>query len=78
MKCEVAVVHEEDLTPLVGISTDLLRRRILSNSPGLANIVCLVMGATEDPVVSSKIAPFVGTSAIPDKVLREIQDGLGG
>ena len=77
VKCEVAVPREEDLAPLVGISTDLLRRRILSNSPGLANIVCLVMGATEDSVVRSKIAPFVGTSAIPDKVLKEIQAEKG-
>lgn len=47
------------------------------NSPGLANTVCLVMGATGDLVVRSKIAPFAGTSAIPDKVLKEIQAEKG-
>lgn len=77
VRCEVAVPHEENLAPLVGVSTDLLRRRILTNSPGLANIVCIIMEAAEDPVVSAKIAPFVGTSAIPDKVLREIQAEKG-
>lgn len=72
-RCNVTVPHEEDLAPLVGISTDLLRRRILTNSPGVTNIVCLVMEAAEDPVISAKTAPFVGTSAIPGQVLRDIQ-----
>lgn len=73
MKCEIGVPFEEDLVPLVGISTDLLRRRILSNSPGISNIVCLVMGVADDPVVGSNIAPYVGKSAIPEHVLKEIQ-----
>ncbi|KAF9890398.1 hypothetical protein FE257_006066 [Aspergillus nanangensis] len=78
VKCEVAVPREEDLTPLVGISTDLLRRRILSNSPGLANIVCLVMGAVDNNLaVRARVAPYIGTSAIPDEVLREIQAEQG-
>ncbi|KAI9371327.1 hypothetical protein BJX61DRAFT_543750 [Aspergillus egyptiacus] len=76
IKCEVSVPREEDLAPLVGISTDLLRRRIVTNSPGLSNIVCLIMAAAavEDPIVCPKIAPYVGKTAIPDHVLREIQN----
>lgn len=77
VKCEVSVPREEDIAPLVGISTDLLRRRILSNSPSLANIVCLVMGAAENQAVRAKIAPYVGTTAIPDEVLKEIQAEQG-
>lgn len=73
IKCEIGCPREEDLVSLVGISTDLLRRRILANSPGLANIVCLIMGATDDPAVSQKIAPYVGRTAIPDHVLKDIQ-----
>ncbi|KAL4745200.1 hypothetical protein BDW72DRAFT_198871 [Aspergillus terricola var. indicus] len=76
-RCEVAVPHEEDLTRLAGISTDLLRRRILTSSTGFVNIVCFVMGASEDPDIRNKIAPFVGTSAIPDRILREIQATMG-
>ncbi|KAF2204856.1 vanillyl-alcohol oxidase [Delitschia confertaspora ATCC 74209] len=75
IKCEVSVPREEDLVSLVGISTDLLRRRILSNSPGFANIVCLAMAAAAagDVIVRSKVAPYVGKTAIPDRVLKEIQ-----
>lgn len=74
VKCEVGVPREEDLVPLVGISTDLLRRRILTNSPGIGNIVCLVMAAAGDPIVGPRIAPYAGKAAMPDHILKEIQD----
>lgn len=73
IKCEVGAPQEEDLVSLVGISTDLLRRRIITNSPGIGNIICLIMGAAKDPVVGAKIAPYVGKTAIPDHILKQIQ-----
>ncbi|KAL5049884.1 hypothetical protein BDW71DRAFT_194887 [Aspergillus fruticulosus] len=72
VRCKVAVPHGE-LAPLMGISADLLCRRILTNSPRLANIVCIIMEPAGNAVVSSKIASLVSTSTTPDKVLREIQ-----
>lgn len=73
IRCKVEIPREEDLAPLVGISTDLLRRRIITNSPSISNIICFIMGATEDPYIRDKIAPYVGKSAISEPVLREIQ-----
>ena len=74
ISCEVFAPREEDLTALIDILTDLLRRRILSNSPGIANIVGLVMDARDDSLVRPKIAPYVGHTAIPNEVLKEIQE----
>lgn len=72
IRCEVEVPREEDLVSLVGISTDLLRRRIITNSPSISNIICLIMGTAGDPYIREKIAPYVGKSAIPEFIIKEI------
>lgn len=73
IRCEVFTPREEDLTALIDISTDLLRRRILSNSPGITNILGKILAAGEDSAVRAKIAPYIGHSAIPNEVVKEIQ-----
>ena len=74
INCELSVPEEQDLIPLVGILTDLLRRRIIANSPGIANVLAKVLElAAIDPEIGPKIAPYLGKCSIPTEVLEDIR-----
>ncbi|KFY65361.1 hypothetical protein V496_02638 [Pseudogymnoascus sp. VKM F-4515 (FW-2607)] len=73
IKCEISVPKEEDLVPLSGILSDLLRRRIIANSPGFANIVAQVLANSRDPDIAAKITPYLGKCSIPTEILDDIR-----
>ncbi|KFZ00174.1 hypothetical protein V498_00229 [Pseudogymnoascus sp. VKM F-4517 (FW-2822)] len=73
IKCEISVPKEEDLVPLTGILSDLLRRRIIANSPGFANIVAQVLANSRDPDIAAKITPYLGKCSIPTEILDDIR-----
>lgn len=73
IRVEVTFPEEHDLVPLTGILTDLLRRRIITQSPSLMNIVGLsFIAAKQDPEVAARLGPFLDKH-IPESVLLEVQ-----
>ncbi|KAH1594734.1 hypothetical protein KXX34_001854 [Aspergillus fumigatus] len=70
---EVSVPREEDLIPLVGTLSDLMRRSIILNSPSIANIFRLALTAPI-PEVQAKIRQYMKPdSYVPYPVLEEIR-----
>jgi hypothetical protein len=70
---EVSVLREEDLIPLVGTLSDLMRRSIILNSPSIANIFRLAL-TTPIPKVQAKIRQYMKPgSYVPYPVLEEIR-----
>lgn len=71
--CELSVPEEQDLVPLVGILSDLLRRRIIANSPGITNLMGKVLELATDPEIGPKIAPYLGKCSVPAEILEDIR-----
>lgn len=70
---EVSVPREEDLIPLVGTLSDLMRRSIILNSPSIANIFRLAL-TTPIPEVQAKIRPYMKPdSYVPYSVLEDVR-----
>lgn len=70
---EVSVPREEDLIPLVGTLSNLMRRSIILNSPSIANIFRLALTAPI-PEVQAKIRQYMKPdSYVPYSVLEEIR-----
>lgn len=70
---EVSVPKEEDLAPLVGTLSGLMRRSVILNAPSIANIfrIAITSGV---PEVYQKLAPYMGKGkSIPYGVLEEIR-----
>lgn len=74
---EVSVPREEDLAPLVGTLSDLMRRSIILNSPSIANIFRIAL-MSRDPEVRAKLAEHMKPGAhVPYDVLEAIQKQQG-
>ncbi len=76
---EVSVPREEDLVPLIGTLSDLMRRSIILNSPSIANIFRIAL-TSKIPEVHAKLAEYMKPgSNVPVDVLEEIraQQGWG-
>lgn len=70
---EVSVPREEDLVPLVGTLSDLMRRSIIINSPSVANIFRIAL-TSRVPEVHAKLAEYMQMgSYVPYNVLEEIR-----
>jgi len=70
---DVSVPREEDLIPLVGILSDLMRRSIILNSPSIANIFRIAL-TSPVPEVQAKLAEYMKPgSYVPYDVLEEIR-----
>lgn len=70
---EVSVPCEEDLVPLIGTLSDLMRRSIILNSPSIANIFRIAL-TSQIPEVLARMAPYMKPgSCVPYDVLAEIQ-----
>ncbi|KAE8323154.1 hypothetical protein BDV39DRAFT_196138 [Aspergillus sergii] len=70
---EVSVPQEQDLIPLVGTLSDLMRRSIILNSPSIANIFRIALTSSV-PEVHAKIAPYMKpNSYVPYSVLEEVR-----
>ncbi|KAL4751357.1 hypothetical protein BDW72DRAFT_212813 [Aspergillus terricola var. indicus] len=75
----VSVSREEDLVPLVGVLSDLMRRSVILNSPSIANIFRIAL-LSQAPEVQAKLAQHMKpNSHVPYLVLEEIrrQQGWG-
>lgn len=72
IRVEVAVPDEKDLIPLTGILTDMLRRRIITQSPSVTSLLGLIAPVMHDPAVQAKLLPYHGKN-IPESVLLEIR-----
>lgn len=72
MRCTIGVKKEEDLIPLTGKLSDLLRRRVITNSPTLAGLWATVNTVMQDEDVRSQIGRYRG-KAVPASVLKGIQ-----
>ncbi|KAE8382395.1 hypothetical protein BDV26DRAFT_288676 [Aspergillus bertholletiae] len=69
---EISVPKEEDLVPLVGTLSDLMRRSIILNSPSIANIFRLAL-MSQIPEVQSELAKYMKpNSHVPYSVLEEL------
>ncbi|KAL4898598.1 hypothetical protein BDV59DRAFT_206904 [Aspergillus ambiguus] len=70
---EVSVPREEDLVPLVGTLSDLMRRSIILNSPSIANIFRIAL-MSKDPEILAKLNRYMkSNSYVPYPVLEEIR-----
>ncbi|KAJ6007904.1 hypothetical protein N7540_011880 [Penicillium herquei] len=70
---EVSVPREEDLVPLVGTLSDLMRRSIILNSPSIANIFRIALTSRE-PGVYEILGPYMKPgSNVPYEILEEIR-----
>lgn len=70
---EVSVPREEDLVPLIGTLSDLMRRSIILNSPSIANIFRIAL-TSRVPEVHAKLAEYMKPdSYVPYDVLEEIR-----
>ncbi|KAI9370116.1 hypothetical protein BJX61DRAFT_516560 [Aspergillus egyptiacus] len=70
---EVSVPEEEDLVPLVGTLSDLMRCSIILNSPSIANIFRIAL-TSRVPEVHAKLAEHMKPgSCVPYPVLDEIR-----
>ncbi|KAL1883469.1 hypothetical protein Plec18167_002473 [Paecilomyces lecythidis] len=70
---EISVPREEDLVPLVGTLSDLMRRSIILNSPSIANIFRIAL-TSNIPDVLAKIGPYMKPkSNVPYSLLEEIR-----
>ncbi|GIJ92150.1 hypothetical protein Asppvi_011126 [Aspergillus pseudoviridinutans] len=70
---EVSVPREEDIVPLVGTLSDLMRRSIILNSPSIANIFRIAL-TSQVPEVHAKLAQYMKPgSYVPYPVLEEIR-----
>ncbi len=71
--------REEDLVPLIGTLSDLMRRSIILNSPSIANIFRIAL-TSKVPEVHAKLAEYMKPgSFVPADVLEDIraQQGWG-
>lgn len=69
---EVSVPKEEDLAPLVGTLSDLMRRSIILNSPSIANIFRLAL-MSPIPEVQAELAKYMkSNSHVPYEVLANL------
>jgi hypothetical protein len=67
------VPREEDLVPLIGTLSDLMRRSIILNSPSIANIFRIAL-TSKVPEVHAKLAEYMKPgSNVPAEVLEEIR-----
>lgn len=74
---EVSVPREEDLVPLVGTLSDLMRRSIILNSASIANIFRLAL-TSEVPEAQAKLAQYMKPdSHVPYPILDEIRRDQG-
>lgn len=70
---EVDVPREEDLVPLVGTLSDLMRRSIILNSPSIANIFRIAL-TSNIPEVLEIIGPYMkANSYVPYPLLEEVR-----
>lgn len=72
IRVEICIPEEKDLAVLTATLTDLLRRRILSQSPTVMGLMGVVSSCIQDPEVFAKLEPYLNKN-IPDTVLLEIQ-----
>ena len=70
---EVSVPREEDLVPLIGTLSDLMRRSIVLNSPSIANTFRIAL-TSKVPEVHARLAQYMKPgSCVPYSVLEEIR-----
>jgi FAD/FMN-containing dehydrogenase len=70
---EVEVPKESDLVPLVGISSDLMRRSVILNSPSIANLFRIAL-TSRVPEVQQRLQGYMKpNSCVPSDVLEEIR-----
>ncbi|KAL3436872.1 hypothetical protein BDV09DRAFT_183828 [Aspergillus tetrazonus] len=73
----VSVPQEEDLIPLVGVLSDLMRRSVILNSPSITNIFRIAL-FSQAPEVQAKLAQHMKpNSHVPYPVLEEIRKQKG-
>ncbi|KAJ5721179.1 FAD-linked oxidase-like protein [Penicillium malachiteum] len=70
---EVSVPREEDLVPLVGTLSDLMRRSVILNSPSIANIFRIALTSRESEVHEIFGGYMKPGSNVPYKVLEDIR-----
>ncbi|KAK4664746.1 uncharacterized protein QC763_506660 [Podospora pseudopauciseta] len=75
----VEVPEEQDLAPLVGTMTDLMRRRIVANPPQLYGRMTLIIGAARRDPEIAKILGEHGNFArhIPQELISKVSTILG-
>jgi 4-cresol dehydrogenase (hydroxylating) len=76
---EASVPNEDDLVPLIGTLSDLMRRSIILNSPSIGNIFRIAL-SSQAPEVHAKLNQYMKpNSCVPYSVLEEIraQQGWG-
>ncbi|KAJ9144932.1 FAD-linked oxidase-like, C-terminal [Pleurostoma richardsiae] len=74
---EVSVPREQDLEPLVGTLSDLMRHYIILNSPSIANIFRIAL-TCKVPDVHAKLADYMKSgSHVPYDVLETIREQQG-
>ncbi|KAJ5701612.1 FAD-linked oxidase-like protein, partial [Penicillium malachiteum] len=74
---EVSVPREEDLVPLVGTLSDLVRRSVILNSPSIANIFRIALTSREPEVHGILVNYMKPGSNVPYEVLEDIQRKQG-
>ncbi|KAJ5724828.1 hypothetical protein N7493_006556 [Penicillium malachiteum] len=74
---EVSVPREEDLVPLVGTLSDLMRRSVILNSPSIANIFRIALTSREREVHEILGNYMKPGSNVPYDVLEDIQHQQG-
>ena len=71
---EVSVPKEEDIVPLVGTLSDLMRRSIILNSPSIANIFRLAL-TSQVPEIQAELAKYMKpNSHVPYSVLAKLNE----
>ncbi|KAJ2897242.1 Vanillyl-alcohol oxidase [Zalerion maritima] len=75
--CQVHAEDEKDLVPLIDLLADLIRRRVIGNSPSVTNIFREAL-LSRDADVSKELGPYLGVDkCVPDDVLEKIRHRKG-
>ncbi|KAK0671597.1 putative vanillyl-alcohol oxidase [Cercophora samala] len=75
----VEVPEEADLAPMVGAMSDLMRRRIVTNSPHVFGRMTVISGAARsNPEVAAALGEYANFAHhIPDELVEKISTAMG-